>query len=197
MNCLPGRGPGMRPPWIRRARAAAAITAMAAAALLAAACGGSPSSTGAGGSPNAGGSANSTSAVAYASCMRSHGVPDYPDPDSSGQLPKIAAASQVGVSDSRLTAAQGACQALWPYQAPTQAQQRQQLTDDLKFAQCMRSHGVPNFPDPTAEPSGPRFLISVSRDGFDPHSPQILAKARACEYVLPAGTGLPSVTVSS
>ena len=80
MNRLPGRGPGMRPPWIRRARAAAAITAMAAAALLAAACGGSPSSTGAGGSPNAGGSANSTSAVAYASCMRSHGVPDYPDP---------------------------------------------------------------------------------------------------------------------
>jgi hypothetical protein len=196
-NCPPGRGPGPRPPWPRRARAAAVITVMAAAALLAAACSGSPSSTGSGGSPNVGGSANSTSAVGYTSCMRSHGVPDYPDPDSSGQLPKITAASQVGVSDSRLTAAQGACQALWPYQAPTQAQQRQQLTDDLKFAQCMRSHRVPNFPDPTSSDGRVEFVISVSRDGFDPHSPQILAKARGCEHVLPAGSGLPSVAVSS
>ena len=95
-----------------------------------------------------------------------------------------------------LQTAQGACQRLWPYQAPTQAQLRQQVTDDLKFAQCMRSRGVPDFPDPTSEPSGPRFFISVSRDGFDPHSPQIIAKAHECQYVLPAGTGLPSVTVS-
>jgi hypothetical protein len=84
---------------------------------------------------------------------------------------------------------------LWPYQPPTQAQQRQQLADDLKFAQCMRSHGVPNFPDPTTRSDGRvEFVLSVSRDGFDPHSPQILAKARACQHVLPAGTGLPSAT---
>jgi hypothetical protein len=194
-NC-PGRGPGLRPPWPRRARVAAIVTVMAAAALLAAACSGSPSSTGPGGSPIAGGSATSQ-LVAYTQCMRSHGVPDYPDPDRSGQLPKITAASQVGVSDSRLTAAEGACQALWPYRPPTQAQQQQQLTDDLKFAQCMRSHGVPKFPDPTTSDGRVEFVISVSRDGFDPHSSQILAKARACEHVLPAGTGLPSVTVSS
>jgi hypothetical protein len=193
MNNCPDRGPDPRPPWPRRVRAAAV---MAAAALLATACSGSPSSTGSGGSPNAGGSANSPSAVGYTSCMRSHGVPDYPDPDSSGQLPKITAASQVGVSDSRLTAAAGACQALWPYQPLTQAQQRQQLTDDLKFARCMRSHGVPNFPDPTSSDGGVAFVISVSRDGFDPHSPQILAKARECQHVLPAGSRLPSVRVS-
>ena len=194
-NC-PGRGPGPRPPGPRRARVAAVITVMAAAALLAAACSGSPSSTGSGGSPNAGGSATSQ-LVAYAQCMRSHGVPDYPGPTSSGQMPKITSGQQVGVSDSRLTAAQGACQDLWPYQAPTQAQQRQQLTDDLKFAQCMRSHGLPNFPDPTNSDGYVEFVISVSRDGFDPHSPQILAKAHECQHVLPAGTGLPSVTESS
>jgi len=168
---------------------------MAAAALLAAACSGSPSSTGPGGSPNAGGSATSQ-LVAYTQCMRSHGVPDYPGPDSSGQMPKITSGQQVGVSDSRLTAAQGACQDLWPYQAPTEAQQRQQLTDDVKFAQCMRSHGVPDFPGPTSSDGRVEFVISVSRDGFDPHSPRIIAKAHECQYVLPAGTGLPSVTVS-
>ena len=110
MNNCPGRGPGPRPPWPRRARVAAVITVMAAAALLAAACGGSPSSTGSGGSPNAGGSANSPSAVAYSQCMRSHGVPNFPDPDSSGQIPKEAQTQQLGVSDSRFQAAQAACQ---------------------------------------------------------------------------------------
>jgi hypothetical protein len=196
MNNCPGRGRGHRSPRLRRMRVAAVITVMVAAALLATACSGSPSSTGSGGAPNAGGSAASQ-LIAYTQCMRSHGVPDYPGPNSNGQMPKITSGQQVGASDSRLTAAQGACQAMWPYQAPTQAQQRQQLTDDLKFAQCMRSHGVPDFPDPTSEPSGPRFVISISRDGFDPHSPQILAKAHACQHVLPAGTGLPSVTVTS
>jgi hypothetical protein len=61
----------------------------------------------------------------------------------------------------------------------------------------MRSHGVPTLPDPVATDGRVEFVISVSRDGFDPHSPQILAKARACQHVLPAGTGLPSVTVTS
>jgi hypothetical protein len=195
MNNCPGHGRGPRRPWPRRVRVAAVITVMAAAALLAAACGGSPSSTGSSGSPNAGGSANSTSAVAWSRCVRSHGIPDFPDPDSSGQVPKETA-QQLGVSDSVLRAATGACGALDPYQPPSQAEQRQQLTDDLKFAQCMRSHGVPNFPDPTSSDGRVKFVISVSRDGFDPHSSQILAKAHECQHVLPAGSGLPSVTVS-
>ena len=65
-------------------RTAAAVIATAALAFLAAACGGSGSSTGHGGSANAAGSTTSASYVAYSACMRSHGVPNYPDPDSSG-----------------------------------------------------------------------------------------------------------------
>ena len=179
-----------------RTRSAAVITVLA-AALLAAACSASRSSAGPGGAPNAGGSVTSASAVAYSRCVRSHGVPDYPDPNSSGQLPKITPANeaQLGVSDSRFNAAQAACQHLWPYQAPTQAQQRQMLADDLKFARCMRSRGLPKFPDPTTGPDGPRFVIHVSSDGFNPSTPQILAKAHACLHVLPAGAPQPSATV--
>jgi hypothetical protein len=196
MNNGPGRGRGHRSPRPRRARVAAVITVMAAAALLAAACSSSPSSTGSGGSPNAGGSTNSPSAVTYTRCVRSHGIPNFPDPDSSGQIHKETG-QQLGVSDSVLRAATAVCANLNPNNAQgSPAQQRQQLTDDLKFAQCMRSHGLPNFPDPTNSDGRVEFVISVSRDGFDPHSPQILAKARECQHVLPPGSQLPHATVA-
>lgn len=175
----------------------AALTVMAATALLTAACSGSPSSTGSGGSPNAGGPPNSPIPVAYSRCMRSHGISNFPDPNGNGQISKQQII-QLGVSGSRLQAAQRACMRLWPYQAPSQAQQRQELAYYLKFAQCMRSRGVPGFPDPSTGSGGHvEFAISVSKDGFDPHSPQILAKAHECQHaLLPSQTGLPEVTVS-
>src|SRR6202008_3871220 len=91
------------------ARTAAAIIATAALAVLAAACAGSPSSTGSGGSSNAGGSANSLStnsqkALAFSRCVRARGVPNYPDPTSSGGIAKKSA-QQLGVSNSQLQAA--------------------------------------------------------------------------------------------
>jgi hypothetical protein len=171
------------------------VTATAGLALVAA-CGG-PSSTGSAGAPDAGGATSTAAqAVAYTQCMRSHGVPEYPGPDSSGQLQKIRSGQQVGVSDGQLSTASNACQSLWPYQALTPAQQQQELTDDLTFAQCMRSHGVPTLPDPVATDGQVKFVISVSRDGFNPDSPQILAKARACQHVLPPGAPLPSAVTT-
>jgi hypothetical protein len=173
-----------------------AVTTVMAAALLAAACS-SPSSTASAGSPNAGGATSTAAqAVAYTQCMRSHGVAEYPEPDSSGQLQKIGSGQQVGVSDAQLNTASNACQSLWPYQALTPAQQQQELTDDLKFAQCMRSHGVPTLPDPVATNGQVEFVISTSKTGINPSSPQILTKARACQHVLPAGARLPSAVVT-
>jgi hypothetical protein len=155
------------------ARIATAIIATAALALLVAACGGSPSSTGAGGSPNAGDASSSPSAVAYSDCMRSHGVPNYPDP-SDGQLPK-GDAQAFGVSSSVFSAAQSTCHSLLPNAGSFQEQAsqctlsgdcppsvvQQMMATDLKFAQCMRSHGVPNWPDPTVGSTGqPTFVLT-------------------------------------
>ncbi|HUC57048.1 MAG TPA: hypothetical protein VMA95_06580 [Streptosporangiaceae bacterium] len=169
---------------MKSARFAAAIAVLASAAALTAACD-SPSSAAGGGSSGTDGSA-----VRYVSCMRSHGVPEYPEASSSGQLPKITPSneSQLGVSQTRFNAAQSACQKLWPYQRLTVAQQRVELADAVKFARCMRSRGVPGFPDPTTDPDSGRveFVISKSKDGFDINSPQILAKVRICERGLPA-----------
>jgi hypothetical protein len=165
---------------------------MAAMALLAAACSSSsPSSTGADGPPNAGGTG-----VAYSQCVRSHGIPSFPDPDSSGQVPKQTA-QQLGVSLSVFASATHACAQLNPGNKLllSPAQQRQVLSNGLTLARCLRSHGVPTFPDPTMGPNGPRFVISTSRDNFNVNSPQIAAKGHECLRELPAGAQLPSTTV--
>jgi hypothetical protein len=188
--------------WPRPARTAAAIIATAALAWLAAAC--SPSSAGSGGPPDARGSANSPSAVGYSHCMRSHGVPNYPDPDSSGVLPKVSA-QEVGVSSSQLQEARRACQNLLPNTGGAltanslrqceltgdcpQALVQQALNDGRKFARCMRSHGVPNWPDPTTDSEG-RPYFDLSAQGFSrqqAHSPQIRAKVKECEHEMPSG----------
>ena len=179
------------------ARTAAAIIAAAGLALLAAACGGSPSSTGSGGSSNAGGSASSQSAVAYSHCMRSRGVPNFPDPSGSGGIPKETA-QQLGVSSSQLQAAQNACQHLLPNTGnidDNPAALHQWWSQMLQFARCMHSHGVPNWPDPSAysqDPQRPTFNLHAAGIGFHlgaqpgniVNSPQIEAKVRQCESVV-------------
>jgi len=120
-----------RRPWRARprpARTLAAVIAAVMAALLAAACSGSPSSTGSGGAPNARGSVNSSSLVGYSHCMRSHGVPNYPDPGGGNTLPdglpKVGP-QQLGVSPSQLQGAQQACQHLLPTGGSLQQQESQ------------------------------------------------------------------------
>jgi len=169
--------------------AAAAIIAIAVLVLPAAACDSSSSSTGAGGSSNAGGpvssQAASSTAVAFSHCMRSHGVPDFPDPTSRGGVPKVTP-QQVGVSNSRFQVAQRACAQLLQ---PTQAQVPQIMTGMLKFARCMRSHGVPNWPDPSTDRNGqPVFNIS----GINPDSPLVSNTANECTHLLVQTTAGPT-----
>ena len=100
-----------------------------------------------------------------------------------------------GSATSRLQAAQRACQA--PVAVPG-ADPGPAAAAAGRRPEVRPVHALPRgagFPDPTTGPDGRvEFVLSVSRDGFDPHSPQILAKAHECQYVLPAGTGLPSAT---
>jgi hypothetical protein len=171
-----------RPP---TARTAAAIIATAALALLAAACSGSPSSTGSGGSPNAGGSANSQQ-LAFSRCVRSRGVLNFPDPTSSGGIPKETP-QQLGVTSAQLQSAQSACIHLLPDggSGPTPAELQQSWSDMANFARCMRSHGVPNWPDPTRYPPHPeRPTFNLQSVGIDPNSPQISTKIHECEPLL-------------
>lgn len=186
MSNHPGRGPGPRRPGRWRPRAAPlVITVMAATAVLATACSNTPSSTGSGGSPAAGGAPSTSSAVAYSRCIRSHGVPGFPDPGSNGQLSKqaiVQAFSQV--SQSRADAAQSACARLSPGEQQNPVLTGQQRQDYLRAAACMRSHGFASFPDPTFP--GGRESLSIP-SSIDTNSTQFNQAAQTCTKLIPAG----------
>jgi hypothetical protein len=140
--------PGRRRPLPAR-RTAAIIAALAGVACLAAACSSSPASPAGKSSPGDAGA----QALAYSKCMRSHGVHDFPDPTIHGNSIGL---SLHGSSGSNLNpgspvfkAASQACKSLAPpgLSGPQQ-QTAQELATDVKFADCMRSHGYPGFPDP-------------------------------------------------
>lgn len=184
MRDIRGSRPGKRPPWLQRARAAAVITAMAGPALLATACGGGPSSAGSGGSSDAGGAANSRG-VAYSRCVRSHGVPDFPDPGSDGQIPKEAVVRALRkVGDSRAEAATNACANLNPAGRGSPTLTAGEQRDYLRAAACMRSHGINGFPDPTFP--GGRLSLSIP-SSIDTTSPRYTRAARTCTKLIPAG----------
>jgi hypothetical protein len=114
--------------------------------------------------------------------MRSHAVPNYPDPDSSGSIPKKSA-SQLGVTDAQLQSAQNACQHLLPNggDGPNQAQLQQEKALGLRFAKCMRTHGVA-LPDPDSSGRIP----DPASVGIDQGSPQFQAANQACRKDRPA-----------
>jgi hypothetical protein len=176
---------------LRRLGLLVAVILTAVLALLTSACSSS-------GSRSAGAASTSASAVAYSTCMRSHGVTNFPDPDSGGQIPK-ADAQQLGVSSSQLGAAEVACAHLIPPIGETAEQQQetqcamagdcsqavvQHWMSGLRtLAQCLRSHGEPNWPDPIitslgAHPAAPHFPYEQA--GIDHHSAQVLAKVDEC-----------------
>ena len=180
----------LRRAWPPIVRTAAVITATSALALLAAACGGAPGSHVAQlGSTTTKSSTSSWAAaaqqngmLAFSRCMRSHGVPNFPDPNSSGALPKRQV-DQLAASSPQFPPAHRACEHLLSNGGqPTQAQVQQAWNDMRNFAHCMRSHGVPDWPDPTTDSSGqPVFDL---RGRIAPDSPQIDAKSGICDYLL-------------
>jgi hypothetical protein len=127
--------------------------------------------------------ASTSQTLAYARCMRSHGVPSFPDPTSSG-LPKAEVVSARRVNPSRFDSANGDCAHLLPGgggNGETPAQIAQDWQQFRQFAQCMRRHGVPNWPDPSARSTTDRRpAFDITAAGLDGNSPQLRAQAQRC-----------------
>lgn len=154
----------------RRARALAA--ALTVAGLLAAGCGGGRDK-GHEQAPVATSTADAyRQAVAFARCMRAHGDPAWPDPGPGGAFPNDN--GSLDKSSPRYKKASAACRNLAPA-GPPPATFQAQYRRLLKFAACMRAHGVPKFPDPVLDQHG----VGFSGD-MDVESPQYRTAHQAC-----------------
>ena len=177
---------------IRAGGSVGLIAVLAVAGFGLAACGGpstpgvatgSTTTTTTAASSSAHGSTGARGLLAYSSCVRSHGVPNFPDPTSSGGIPKETA-QQLGVSQSQLQAAQSDCTHLLPAGGSLSGTNNQTITVAqqqyyLKAAACMRSHGVTNFPEPSF------FGGSVEFQGARTSPRCRLAAVQACLRHLP------------
>jgi len=108
--------------------------------------------------------------------MRSHQVPNYPDPTRNGLAKE--SPHQLGVSTTQFQRAQSACRHLLPNgdQPPNQAERRQVRAQALQFSRCVRTHGVPNFPDPGSDGRIP----DPATVGIDQGSPKFQTANQAC-----------------
>jgi hypothetical protein len=98
--------------------------------------------------------------LAYAECMRSHGVPSYPDPKLSAHAVSF---SGMNSKTPQFTSASTACKKLVPDGGlPSEAQKQTTIAALLKYAKCMRAHGQPNFPDPVASNGGITIALGAS-----------------------------------
>jgi hypothetical protein len=117
-------------------------------AVIAAGCGGTQNSSGTNTSTTGHRSAVTPreKAVKFSACMRTNGVSDFPDANASGEFPSYG----VSVSPAVWMKAVAACKALQPPGTLSAKLTPAQESAALKFAQCIRENGVPDFPDPVS-----------------------------------------------
>ena len=136
--------------------------------------------------------ADYSKAVKFASCMRAHGVPNFPDPVAGGGFSFPITAGFKPFSPAA-TAAQKDCHALMPQggKGPGEAT-AQQKAQTLALATCMRAHGVTGFPDPIGAlpPGGGNYSMVFGQPGnflavpstINIQSPAFTQAATACDF---------------
>jgi hypothetical protein len=165
-------------PWPTRARAGrltaalAGVVLLAGVALLAAACGGSTAPT-----------AHLTTyqkELAYAECMRAHGMPSFPDPQSNGTF-----VGSFDFGSAAYKSANQTCAHLEGGAPGTTEQFQQQVGQSLKYAACMRAHGISNYQ--VTVPSEGQVRSGVNGPGDEQNTPQFQSASQACRKLQTAG----------
>ena len=175
---------------VRVQRSALAAAAVACAVVL----GGCGSGGASDGAAPAGGYGAS---VRFADCMRSHGVPGFPDPLPTGGF---SGGAVHGRSSPAYQAAAKRCTPLLRADTPRPGPNASEVAAMLGYARCMRAHGVPSFPDPVL-PSQAPHSVDVLIDGpvafpvvpgVDPESPAFHRADAGCGGMPASGGPAPS-----
>lgn len=117
---------------------------------------------------------------AYATCMRSHGILNFPDPSpnsSGGGSFNFSGSGKGGglkPNSPQFITANKACQSRLPGGSSTPHQSAQKIAEEVKLAGCMRGHGFPSFPDPNSQGA---FVLNQ----VDPNSPKFQTAIKTCQ----------------
>jgi hypothetical protein len=167
------------------------------AALLAGCGGGGSTTSTTSGAPH-GFAAIEQAAYRFAGCMRQHGVPSFPDPQpvTNDGGPGLRQDLPPGLKGSpAFETARKDCAGILPEINNSDSGENAQAGHQrelglLSFADCMRSHGVSNFPDPNTQ--GQISVETLAADGVNIHLPYVINAAVAC---IPASHGVVSRSV--
>jgi hypothetical protein len=188
-----------------------AVFAFSAVAVVASACGGGGSGAGgssanavahlgtttttsgagaaAGAGASAGGGPNAEKIGAdltrFSSCMQAHGVPNFPNPQFTGNGVNLRITPNIA-NEPQFKKAQQTCQKYLPKSPAAQHFTTAQQADYVKAAQCMRAHGINGFPDPDFSGGGVRFPLPQG-ENINPNSPQFESARHICQNLIPNG----------
>jgi hypothetical protein len=154
-------------------------------AVVIAACGSSSKSS-------TNGPSQAPSLVKFSACMRSHGVPSFPDPSTGPEGPNAFGIdgyifnlpADVNTQSPAYESADTICGKLLagggggPSRNPALVAKARQAA--LAHARCMRAHGVPNFPDPTVSSNGNGITVGSGGPGMNPRSPAFQQAQKIC-----------------
>jgi hypothetical protein len=135
---------------------------------------------------------NPQKALKLSECMRANGVPNFPDPNGQG----VIQGSGIDPNSPQFQKAQQTCAKQLGGGAGTRspAQIARAEAAALAFSKCMRSHGVPDLPDPQFS-SGGGISIRITghagggNNGLDPNSPIFQKAQQTCGSLLPGRAG--------
>lgn len=127
--------------------------------------------------------------------MRSHGVPNFPDPSAGAGGFNLNGTGINPQSPAFQSAHQTCFKSLPAVSGPfAQHPTAHAMANALQVSECMRRHGVSGFPDPTDKapsiPIHPRYSVVEDLDGavlavpstIDPSSPAFKQAATACHF---------------
>ncbi len=131
---------------------------------------------------------SSGTALQFAECMRSHGVPQFPDPGESA-APAFGPGSALKSSPA-FGSAVTKCNKLVPGGGPSASAAPAPSASDVRaalvWAQCVRKHGEPNFPDPSTSGAHTglffRGIVFPVGSDFDPQAPAFKQAQAACGF---------------
>jgi hypothetical protein len=114
--------------------------------------------------------------------MRSHGIPGFPDPNTHGNI-MFSLPASIDTHSPQFQSADKTCQKQTGFGHFSAAQQQQGMTALLKYAECMRAHGITNYPDPSA--NSQQLGFNLTGTGIDLNAPKVKAASKTCQPFWP------------